>query len=293
MFEFCVDPKTLEGISWIACYLTTPKHQSMYWSVLVVLLLIGLTAPFTMLLGFFGAWLKRSVFLPFQFMGWLYTSTVRGVPELIFFLFVPIALDQLVELIRHKIKCSDWTDAVYQGNDFVVCTAAKMPLGEAEQWVHHTWNFALAVTAFSIVFGAFAANIIDGALKAVPKNQLETAQAYGMSKRQIFFRVHMPQMWVYALPGLSNLWQVLIKGTPLLFLLGIQDIVYWAKELGGLKTQVYQYPHPDIRVWYFLGLLFFYLLLTWISQIGFDRLTKIVSKGQATMGGQAATGGRV
>ena len=80
MFEFCVDPKTLEGISWIACYLTTPKHQSMYWSVLVVLLLIGLTAPFTMLLGFFGAWLNRSVFLPFRFMGWLYSSTVRGVP---------------------------------------------------------------------------------------------------------------------------------------------------------------------------------------------------------------------
>ena len=42
-------------------------------------------------------------------------------------------------------------------------------------------------------------------------------------------------MWIYALPGLSNLWMILIKATPLLFLLGIEDIVYWAKELGGLK----------------------------------------------------------
>ena len=291
MFEFCADPKLLEGFSWTACYLTTVKHQQMYWSVLTVLSLLALVAPTAMIFGFIGAWLKRSSILPFRFLGWVYTSTVRGVPELIFFLFVPIALDQLIELIRHKIKCPEWIEPIYQGSDFVVCTAAKMPVGASEPWVHDLWNFTLAVWAFSIVFGAFAANVIDGALKAVPKNQLETAQAYGMSKRQIFLRIQLPQMWIYALPGLSNLWQVLVKGTPLLFLLGIQDIVYWAKELGGLKTGVYEYPHPDIRVWYFLALLVFYLLLTWISQVGFERMTSRVSRGQATMGGDAALGG--
>jgi polar amino acid transport system permease protein len=292
MFEFCADPKLLEGLSWVVCYMTTLKHQGMYWSVLTVLLLIGLVAPLALFLGFTGAWLKRARFVPFRFLGWFYTSTVRGVPELLFFLFVPIALDQLVELVRHKIKCPDWDQPIYQGNDFVVCTAAKIPLGASEAWVHSTWNFSLAVFAFAFVFGAFAANIIDGALKSVPKSQLETAEAYGMSKRQIFSRVHLPQMWVYALPGLSNLWQVLVKGTPLLFLLGIQDIVYWARELGGHKTSVYDYPHPDIRIWYFLALLVFYLGFTWISQIGFDRLTRIVSRGQATMGGDAAAGAR-
>ena len=40
-----------------------------------------------------------------------------------------------------------------------------------------------------------------------------------MTRRQTFWRILVPQMWVYALPGLSNLWMVLIKATPLLFLL--------------------------------------------------------------------------
>jgi polar amino acid transport system permease protein len=73
---------------------------------------------------------------------------------------------------------------------------------------------------------------------AVPRAQVETAESYGMSRAQVFRRVIVPQMWVYALPGLSNLWMILIKATPLLFLLGIQDIVYWARELGGTKTAV-------------------------------------------------------
>ena len=85
---------------------------------------------------------------------------------------------------------------------------------------------ALAVFTFAIVFGAFAANVLYGAMHAVPKAQLETAEAYGMSQSQVFRRILMPQMWLYALPGLGNLWMILIKATPLLFLLGVQDIVY-------------------------------------------------------------------
>ena len=127
--------------------------------------------------------------------------------------------------------------------------------------------------AFSIVFGAFAANTLYGALQAVPDSQLETARAYGLSDNQVFRRVHLPQMWTYALPGLSNLWMILVKATPLLFLLGIEDIVYWARELGGSKTSYFEYPHPDWRLWYFLGLLVFYLLLTWVSGKFFEHLT--------------------
>ena len=93
-------------------------------------------------------------------------------------------------------------------------------------------------------------------------------------------------MWVYALPGLSNLWMILIKATPLLFLLGIQDIVYWARELGGLKTSAYSYPHPDWRVWYFSFLLVFYLLLTVVSEQVFGWLMRRLSRGQGTLGGK-------
>jgi polar amino acid transport system permease protein len=79
---------------------------------------------------------------------------------------------------------------------------------------------------------------------------------------------------------------ILIKATPLLFLLGVEDIVYWARELGGSKTQAYAYPHPDWRVWYFLGLLIFYLTMTWLSEKVLRRLSARLSHGQATLAGE-------
>jgi polar amino acid transport system permease protein len=106
-----------------------------------------------------------------------------------------------------------------------------------------------------------------------------------MSPRQSFWRIMVPQMWVYALPGLSNLWMILIKATPLLFLLGVEDIVYWARELGGAKTSHFDYPHPDWRLWYFLGLLVFYLGFTKLSEIVLARISTRLSRGQATMAG--------
>ena len=161
-------------------------------------------------------------------------------------------------------------------------------MGNAAQWVHEVYGFSLAVLTFSIVFGAFAANVIFGAMRAVPRPQLETAEAYGMSRRQTFWRILVPQMWVFALPGLSNLWMVLIKSTPLLFLLGVEDIVYWSRELGGTKTpQFTDYPHGDWRVWYFLFLLVFYLGFTKVSEVVLERLMLRLTKGQATAGGEA------
>lgn len=112
-----------------------------------------------------------------------------------------------------------------------------------------------------------------------------------MSRRQVFWRILMPQMWIYALPGLSNLWMILIKATPLLFLLGVEDIVYWARELGGSKSSAFSYPHPDWRIYYFLGLLVFYLAMTKISEIVFEKLMTKLSLGQATTGGGSAAEG--
>ena len=165
--------------------------------------------------------------------------------------------------------------------------ASKVPLATSSAFWHDAYGFFLAVFTFAIVFGAFVANVLFGAMQAVPRAQLETAEAYGMSHSQVFRRILVPQMWVYALPGLSNLWMILIKATPLLFLLGIEDIVYYARELGGMKTNAYEYPHPDWRLWYFLGLLAFYLLMTKVSEGVLGRISARLSTGQATAAGEA------
>ena len=247
-----------------------------------MLLLLAITAPTALLFGFGGAVAARSRIVPLRWLGKAYISIVRGVPDIAFFLFFVIALDQGVEWMRHQVVCPDWTLPVRQGSDFVVCDAAKTPSSNAAQWVHEAYGFAIAVLTFAIVFGAFAANVLFGAMMAVPRAQVETAQAYGMGRGQAFRRIVVPQMWVYALPGLSNLWMVLIKATPLLFLLGIEDMVYWARELGGSKTPGFTaYPHGDWRMWYFLALLVFYLGLTRVSEIVLDRTMARLTLGQA------------
>ena len=283
----CADPATLEGLPWLSCYLTTGKHLSLYWAVGTVLLLLAITAPVAMAFGFGGAMAARSGMAPLRWLGKGYIAIVRGVPDIAFFLFFVIALDQAIEYLRHRVKCPDWDAPVRQGSDFIVCAAAKMPLGNAPQWVHESYGFALAVLTFAIVFGAFAANVLYGAMRAVPRAQVETGEAYGMTRRQTFRRIVVPQMWTYALPGLGNLWMILIKATPLLFLLGVEDIVYWARELGAAKTARFSdYPHPDWRMWYFLALLVFYLAFTRLSEIVLARLSARLSHGQATAAGE-------
>jgi polar amino acid transport system permease protein len=276
----------LPQTQWMACYLTTGKHMGFYFSFATVILLLAITAPTALAFGFAGASAARSHLAPLRWFGKLYIALVRGVPDLVFFLFFVIALDQALELLRHKTLCPDWPDSIRQGSDFVVCKAAKLPQGNAPQWVHKIYGFGLAIVTFAIVFGAFASNVLFGAMRAVPRAQIETAEAYGMSNRQCFWRILVPQMWVYALPGLSNLWIVLIKATPLLFLLGVEDIVYWASELGGSKLSRFSaYPHGDWRMWYFLTLLVFYLGFTKLSETLLDRLMKKLTYGQSTTGG--------
>ncbi|UXX84052.1 ABC transporter permease [Roseovarius pelagicus] len=288
MFSFCTDPETLGSLQWLACYLTTGKHMLLYMSFGTVLLLLGITAPTALAFGFGGAMAARSRILPISWLGKAYIALVRGVPDIAFFLFFVIALDQMFEWTRHQILCPDWTEPVRQGNDFVVCAAAKLPLSTAPQWMHEVYGFFVAVLTFAIVFGAFAANVLFGAMRAVPRGQLETAEAYGMTRRQTFRRILVPQMWVYALPGLSNLWMVLIKATPLLFLLGVEDIVYWARELGGTANPRFtDYPHGDWRMWYFFALLIFYLGFTKVSEVFLGRVMTRLTHGQATTGGEA------
>jgi len=288
IYSYCADPSQIEGLKWLSCYLTTGKHMNLYWSVLTVLALLAITAPTALAFGFGVASAARSRVAPLRWFGKIYIAIVRGVPDIAFFLFFVIALDQGIEYLRHQALCPDWDQPIRQGNDFLVCQAAKMPLGNAPQWIHEVYGFGLAVLTFAIVFGAFAANVLFGAMRAVPHAQIETAEAYGMSPRQTFWRVLVPQMWVYALPGLANLWMVLIKSTTLLFLLGVEDIVYWARELGSTKTTRFtDYPHPDWRVWYFLALLIFYLAFTYVSEKVLDRVMRRLTRGQATTGGEA------
>jgi arginine/ornithine transport system permease protein len=90
--------------------------------------------------------------------------------------------------------------------------------------------FLAGVLTLGFIYGAYMTETFRGAILAIPKGQLEAAQAFGMGRRQAFMRITAPQMVRYALPGFTNNWLVLIKATALISLIGLQEMTYLAKQ---------------------------------------------------------------
>jgi polar amino acid transport system permease protein len=91
-----------------------------------VLALLAVTAPLALGMGFLGATATRSPVAPIRWLGNLYIWMVRGVPDIIYFLFFVIALDQGIEFLKNLAVCpgAEWP---WQGLEFRVCPAAKVP----------------------------------------------------------------------------------------------------------------------------------------------------------------------
>lgn len=85
--------------------------------------------------------------------------------------------------------------------------------------------FAAGVFALSIVFAAYASEVFRGSFAAIPRGQIEAAQAFGLTPTQTFFAVRLPQAWRIALPSLGNLWQSLLKDTSLVSVVGLEDLL--------------------------------------------------------------------
>ncbi|HIP83802.1 MAG TPA: ABC transporter permease subunit [Desulfocapsa sulfexigens] len=254
-------------------YITNGKHMAWYASVRYTLIAAVGGAVCAVLFGLTGAALKQSSFLPFKWIGDFYTTIVRGVPDVLFILFFPLAFEKTVEFVLARFTCSSESLAVATG----------WPPCDAAQWYLRTGDYlTMACVSLGIVYGAFAANVIHGAMQAVPKGQLEAASAYGFTPKQVFWRFRVRQMWIYALPGLSNVWMLLLKATSLLSLLQIADIVQWAGRLGSANY----FPgvglvHPDWRWKYYFVLFLFFILMTMLSERFFEMLQRRASRGMA------------
>ena len=264
---------------WIG-YFTNGKHLLWYASVQYTVTAALLGGLIALTLGLTAAAIRNSAPAPFRLLASVYINIVRGVPDVLFFLFFPLVFEQLVEWIWSAQICTPETLALNTGQ-WPPCDAANWRLSTPEYLL-------MASVSLGIVYGAFTANVIYGALRAVPYGQLEAARAYGMSRFQVLSRIHIRQMWVYALPGLSNVWLLLIKATSLLSLLQIVDFVTWAQRLGSANySKIAGLVHPDWRWQYYLVLLAFYILVTWLSERVFGALTRRVRRGMPIVAEEA------
>ena len=87
MFEYCTDPDVLSTFEWFSCYLTNGKHLLFYKSFGLIILLLFITAPLAALLGLLAAVAIKSKFLLLRIFSKAYANIVRGIPDIIFFLF--------------------------------------------------------------------------------------------------------------------------------------------------------------------------------------------------------------
>ncbi len=172
---------------------------------------VSLASVFTAtILGLLGASAKLSGKRPLVWLATLYTSIVRGIPELVMMLLIfyggAIGLNTLLEKMG--------SDQSVDLNPFV---AGSLTIG--------------------FIYGAYMTETFRGAILAIPKGQMEAAWAFGMSPFKTFVRITLPQMVRYALPGFTNNWLVLIKATALVSLIGLQDMTYLAKQASAAARQ--------------------------------------------------------
>jgi His/Glu/Gln/Arg/opine family amino acid ABC transporter permease subunit len=137
-----------------------------------------------------------------RYIGEVYTAFIRATPEFLILLLFYFGIERAVQAALAGI-----------GLD----VAFEMP------------RFLAAVIGLAAIFSAYAAEVFRGAYMAVPIGQIEAATACGMSDWQIFSRIRLPQMWRFAIPGLGNLWMVLLKDTSLAAVIAVDDLLRQAK----------------------------------------------------------------
>jgi polar amino acid transport system permease protein len=85
--------------------------------------------------------------------------------------------------------------------------------------------FAAGLVGLSLIYATYIAEVIRGAVFAVPKGQYEASKALGLGPVATWGRVIAPQVIKISLPGLINTWVVLLKDTALVSVIGVSDVV--------------------------------------------------------------------
>jgi His/Glu/Gln/Arg/opine family amino acid ABC transporter permease subunit len=163
-------------------------------------LAVGLGAmAIAIVLGLLGAWGKLVRVKSVRLAADTYTTVLRGVPELVLILLVYYGIPTLIQDLAEAVSGRTLTIDL---NPFVA-----------------------GVVTIGFIYGAFTTEIFRGAFLAVPKGQIEAARALGMGSALAFRRVILPQMWRFALPGLGNVWMVLIKATALVSVIQLPELM--------------------------------------------------------------------
>ncbi|RKQ38445.1 histidine ABC transporter permease HisQ [Enterobacter sp. R1(2018)] len=181
--------------------------EVIFKGALVTLELAISSVILSVVIGLAGAGAKLSKNRPLAMLFEGYTTLIRGVPDLVLMLLIFYGLQMLLNSITDALGMAQF--------DIDPMVAGIITLG--------------------FIYGAYFTETFRGAFLAVPRGHIEAATAFGFTGSQTFRRILFPAMMRYALPGIGNNWQVILKATALVSLLGLEDVVK-ATQLAGKTT---------------------------------------------------------
>ncbi len=189
------------------------------------------------LFGLLGAVAKLSGSRMARLLAETYTTLVRGLPELVLMLFI------------------------FYGGQILLNSVA-----DAQGWGYiDVPPFTAGVLTIGFIFGAYLTETFRGAILAIPRGQIEAAQAYGLSRSKVLTRIVLPQMVRHAIPGFSNNWLVMVKATALVSIIGLDDMVHRANLAASATREPFTF---------FVVIALIYLAITTVSIFLLSRLER-------------------
>ncbi|MCG7198484.1 ABC transporter permease [Marinobacter pelagius] len=213
----------------------------------VTIELAFLSLLLSLTLGLIGASSKLSGNRLAKAIATFYTTVVRGIPDLVMMLLFYYGGQVTVNML------SDWIWEAYEIDFFFQFDP-----------------FISGVVTIGLIFGAYMTETFRGAFLAVETGQIEAARAYGFTRWHTFRRIMFPQMLRHALPGIGNNWQVLLKTTALVSIIGLTDMVRVAEEAAKAERMPFHFFIPVAAV---------YLILTAGSELFIKWLNKRANVG--------------
>lgn len=228
----------MEGTITLLGFGSTGWGDEIAAGVLVTVTLALATLPFGLAVGFLIAIAKQSEEKSLRLAANIYTTIFRGLPELLtlFLVFygVSLGVQRVVQFFNPQ--------AVVEINAFVA-----------------------GMVALGVVFSSFASEVFLSAFRAIPRGQYEGGYAIGLSGWQTMRLIVLPQLIRIALPGLSNLWLILLKDTALVSVIGLSDII----RQSGIAARV-----TKEAFLFFSVACLIYLVLAMLSSIAFGAIER-------------------
>ncbi len=195
------------------------------------------------LLGLLGAGMKLSRSRLLKVPANIYTTLIRGVPDMVLMLLVFYGGQTIVNTLAPMVGYGEYIDV----NPFVA-----------------------GVLTIGFIFGAYLTETFRGAILAIPAGQREAGIAYGMTSPQVFVRIVLPQMVRFALPSFANNWLVLVKSTALVSVIGLGDMMQRAGLAAGATREPFTF---------YTTVALLYLAITTVSVLLLKALEKRYSLG--------------